>query len=86
MKNRSNKPRNLLHSHPLLRKGGVHEKTRKAKRRKEKQALRKAWFSLSTYCVLRESHVLVEYRFTNPFDRNRLSNRLTFPINAGLTP
>jgi len=50
MKRRNNKPRNLLHNHPLLRKGGVHEKTRKAKRRSEKQALRKAWFFPST-CV-----------------------------------
>jgi hypothetical protein len=31
----------------MLRKGGVHEKTNKAKRRKEKQNLSKAWFSLS---------------------------------------
>jgi hypothetical protein len=31
----------------MLRKGGVHDKTNKAKRRKEKQSLRKAWFSLS---------------------------------------
>lgn len=43
------KPRNLLHDHPLLRKGGVHDKTRKAKRRQEKQALRKAWFFPSTW-------------------------------------
>ncbi|MCU7843233.1 MAG: hypothetical protein KZQ93_05270 [Candidatus Thiodiazotropha sp. (ex Monitilora ramsayi)] len=86
MKNRSNKPRNLLHNHPLLRKGGVHEKTQKAKRRKEKQALRKGWFSLSAYCVLRESHLLFEYRHTNPFGRDRFSSRLTFPLKAGLTP
>ncbi len=43
MSKRSNKPRNLLHNHPLLRKGGVHQKTRKAQRRGDKQALRKTW-------------------------------------------
>jgi hypothetical protein len=47
MKKRCNRPRNLLHNHPLLAKGGVHDKTNKAKRRKQKQSLRKAWFSLS---------------------------------------
>ena len=56
MKKPKNRPRNLLHNHPLLRKGGTHEKTEKAKRRKEKQQLRKAWFSLSAQCVLRENH------------------------------
>ena len=47
MKRRSNKIRNPLHGHPLLRKGGVHKKSQKAKRRQEKQALRKAWRSPS---------------------------------------
>ncbi|MBW9267889.1 MAG: hypothetical protein K1563_18150 [Candidatus Thiodiazotropha sp. (ex. Lucinisca nassula)] len=47
MKNKTRKPRNLLHNHPMLRKGGVHDKTNKAHRRKAKQNLRKAWFSLS---------------------------------------
>jgi hypothetical protein len=61
MKNRKNKARNLLHDHPLLRKGGRHEKTYKAKRRKEKQELRKSWFSLSAYCVLRENHGCTEF-------------------------
>jgi high-affinity Fe2+/Pb2+ permease len=43
----------------MLHKGGVHDKTNKAKRRKEKQNLRKAWFSLSALCVLREGHAFV---------------------------
>lgn len=30
------KRRNLLHDHPLLKKGGKHEKTRKAQRRQDK--------------------------------------------------
>ncbi|MBT3049071.1 MAG: hypothetical protein AB2593_03335 [Candidatus Thiodiazotropha sp.] len=47
MKKRNNRQRNLLHNHPLLSKAGVHEKTNKAKRRKERQNLRKTWFSLS---------------------------------------
>ncbi|MFI0376200.1 MAG: hypothetical protein ACH253_08500 [Candidatus Thiodiazotropha sp.] len=47
MKNKTRKPGNLLHNHPMLRKGGVHDKTNKAHRRKAKQNPRKAWFSLS---------------------------------------
>ncbi|MBT3013731.1 MAG: hypothetical protein KUF77_10250 [Candidatus Thiodiazotropha sp. (ex Lucina aurantia)] len=58
MKNKTRKPRNPLHNHPMLRKGGVHDTTNKAQRRKAKQNLRKAWSSLSTYCVLREDHAL----------------------------
>jgi hypothetical protein len=36
--------RNLLHDAPLLRKGAAHGKTHKAKRRKEKVAVKKDWF------------------------------------------
>lgn len=42
------KPRNPFHDHPLMRKGGLHEKTNKAKRKGEKQTLRKEWRSLLT--------------------------------------
>lgn len=35
------KPRNLVALNPLLRKGGAHEKTNKAQRQHQKQALRK---------------------------------------------
>lgn len=34
-------PRNLLHDHPLLGKGRVHAKTRKAERRTQKVRLRR---------------------------------------------
>ena len=37
------RPRNLLHDHPLLRKGGIHGKSRKAERRDGKVALRREW-------------------------------------------
>ncbi|MEW8507132.1 MAG: hypothetical protein AB2598_10525 [Candidatus Thiodiazotropha sp.] len=47
MKKRSHRQRNPFYNHPLLSKGCVHEKSHKAKRRSEKQNLRKAWFSLS---------------------------------------
>ncbi len=40
------KVRNPLHAHPLLKKGGVHDKSRKAKRRVEKQKLKLEWSSL----------------------------------------
>jgi len=35
--------RNPFHNHPLLRKGGVHEKSNKTKRRIDKQRLKKEW-------------------------------------------
>lgn len=35
------RPRNLLHDHPSLRKGGVHQKSRKAQRRQDKVRLRR---------------------------------------------
>jgi len=41
-----NKPRNPFHNHPLMFKGGVHEKSDKAKRRTEKQKMKKEWCSL----------------------------------------
>lgn len=40
--------RNPFHDHPLMRKGGVHEKNNKAKRKGEKQKLKKEWCSLIT--------------------------------------
>ncbi len=43
------KPRNPFHDHPLMRKGGVHEKTNKAKRKGEKQKLKKEWCSLMLF-------------------------------------
>ncbi len=33
------KPRNPFYDHPLMKKGGVHEKTNKAKRKGEKQKI-----------------------------------------------
>ena len=56
MKNKRMKARNLLHNHPLLRKGEVHGKSKKAERKRDKQALRKEWFSLSAFCAFRENH------------------------------
>ena len=35
--------RNPLHDHPLLKKGGVHQKTRKAMRKRDKQAIKREW-------------------------------------------
>jgi hypothetical protein len=45
---RNSKARNPFHDHPLMRKGGVHEKTNKAKRENEKQKLKREWCSLIT--------------------------------------
>ncbi len=35
--------RNPLHNHPLMQRGGVHEKTKKAQRQQDKQQLKKLW-------------------------------------------
>lgn len=52
------KKRNPLHNNPLMRKGGVHEKTKKTKRRLDKQKLRNEWRSLIIFIlsVIKESH------------------------------
>ena len=56
----NSKPRNPFHNHPLLRKGRVHEKTNKAKRKGEKQELRKEWCSLSALIsVIKQHHFTV---------------------------
>ena len=40
MKQKNSRSRNLLHNHPLMRKGGIHQKSNKAKRRSDKVAMR----------------------------------------------
>ena len=40
------KARNPLYGHPLLKKGGVHEKSKKTLRRNARQQLIKEWFVL----------------------------------------
>lgn len=41
--------RNPFHNHPLMLKGGVHEKTHKAIRKGMKQKLKKEWCSLMAF-------------------------------------
>lgn len=46
----STRLRNPFHDHPLLKKGGVHEKSDKSKRRIEKQKLKNGeWYEQSVY-------------------------------------
>lgn len=46
----STRLRNPFHDHPLMKKGGVHEKSDKAKRRIEKQKLKNVeWYEQSVY-------------------------------------
>ena len=46
----STRLRNPFHDHPLLKKGGVHEKSDKTKRRIEKQKLKNGeWYEQSIY-------------------------------------
>ena len=46
----STRLRNPFHDHPLLKKGGVHEKSDKTKRRIEKQKLKnREWYEQSVY-------------------------------------
>lgn len=40
--------RNPLHDHPLMKRGGVHEKTKKAQRQQDKVQLKKLWRYLKT--------------------------------------
>ena len=40
-------PRNPFHDHPLMSKGGIHEKTNKQKRKGEKLKWKKEWCSLN---------------------------------------
>jgi len=53
-KQKTLKRRNLLHDHPLLLKCDVHEKSYKAKRRKQKVKLKNEWFDQSVInnCIL----------------------------------
>ena len=46
----STRLRNPFHDHPLMNKGGVHEKSDKAKRRIDKQNLKNGeWYEQSVY-------------------------------------
>lgn len=46
----STRLRNPFHDHPLLKKGGVHAKSDKTKRRIEKQKLKNGeWYAQSVY-------------------------------------
>ena len=77
------KVRNPLHDHPLLQKGGVHEKPKKSLRRIARQQLKKEWSVLilifssrmnpdySNYGLVaqRQEHVTVDHEDdgSNPF-------------------
>lgn len=41
--------RNLLHDHPLLSKGSVHQKSNKSKRRLEKMRMKKEWLPQNVF-------------------------------------
>lgn len=47
MKQRNKRARNPFHDHPLMRKGGVHDRTNKQKRKSDKQDWKKEWCSLA---------------------------------------
>lgn len=49
-------PRNTLHNHPLLRKGGIHQPSKKAKRQQDKINLRKEWPDESSQTGLPSGH------------------------------
>lgn len=44
--------RNPLHNHPLLQKGGMHKKTNKALRRKNKVNMNKEWLTQNIVRIL----------------------------------
>lgn len=51
--------RNPLHDHPLLKKGGKHQKPNKALRQQARQALRRGWRCLMVVVVtgMRQRHL-----------------------------
>jgi hypothetical protein len=58
------KVRNPLHANPLMRKGGVHEKSKKTKRRIEKQKLKSEWGSLIVLLLVSlKNSILKEYKY-----------------------
>lgn len=63
MKTNKHKPiiRNPFHDHPLMKKGGVHEKPYKAKRKGEKQKMKQEWCSLMifTRVLIKQHHSIV---------------------------
>ena len=48
-KRKQEKPRNPFHDHPLMSKGGIHEKNNKQKRKRDKQKWKKEWCSLNLF-------------------------------------
>jgi len=42
------KARNPFHDHPLMQRGGMHGKSNKAKRKEEKQKVKREWCCLVT--------------------------------------
>ena len=64
MTDNSKNLRNPLHNHPLMRKGGVHQKPDKAKRQHEKHKIRKEWGCLMA---------LLSLLLNNPVQRESLA-------------
>lgn len=58
--NKRNKPRNWTVPELMQSKGGVHEKSKKALRKAEKQKLRKELLSYMKDCFFRLSKLLVD--------------------------
>lgn len=74
------KPRNPLHDHPLMRKGGVHEKSDKVKRKAEKQKLKREWGCLMAFT---ECYLTTSFKCTGSL----MTKRLTVDQeDEGLTP
>ena len=46
-KQNQQKQRNPFHDHPMMKKGGIHEKTNKQKRKGDKQKWKKEWCCLN---------------------------------------
>lgn len=89
------KPRNPLYGNPLLRKGGVHEKSKQTKRRIEKQKLKNEWRSLMIFLrVLLKNSILKRIRDCSLIgrmsivdqkgERSRLFNPVMFRIGNKL--
>ena len=57
----NNRQRNILHDHPLLHKGGVHQKSNKSKRSLDKVKLKKEWLPQNIFSKQYISENLFNY-------------------------
>ena len=56
-----NRQRNRLHNHPLLGKGGTHNKSNKSKRRHDKVKIKKEWLPQNIFLTVYFEEAILVY-------------------------